>query len=314
MVSITHFTYSQTLPLIIDTDANNEIDDQHALAYVLLNEEVFDVKGITVNATYNGGNIDQHFEEAYRVAKVCGADGKIPVLKGADQNFEKISPKLNTPDHDGNKAVDFIISEANKIQDQKLIVLAIGKLTNVALALKKDPGIMNKIRLVWLGSNYPEPGEYNLENDIESMNYILKSNVHFEMVTVRYGKSTGTDAVKLTKNEARKNIAGKGPRYPEGITGRHGGTFYNFGDYAMDLFEHIDYYGDPPSRSLFDMAAAAIIKNPEWGHNYEEKGLSMEKEVWKKNETDQRVITLWEKFDKELILQDFYNTLNKGNN
>ncbi|MCA0933403.1 nucleoside hydrolase [Lutimonas saemankumensis] len=310
---MTHVTHSQTLPVIIDTDANNEIDDQHAIAYVLLNKEVFDVKGITVNATYNGGNIDQHFEEAHRVAKLCGAGGKIPVLKGADQNFEKISPKLNTPDHDGNKAVDFIISEANKIQDQKLVLLAIGKLTNVALALKKDPGIMSKIRLVWLGSNYPQPGEYNLENDIGSMNYILNSKVLFEMVTVRYGESTGTDAVKLTKNDARKNIAGRGPRYPEGITGRHGGTFYTFGDYAMDLFEHIDYYGNPPSRSLFDMAAAAIIKNPEWGHSYEEKGLYMEKEVWKKNESNQRVITIWENFDKENILLDFYNTLNKRN-
>ena len=48
------------------------------------------------------------------------------------------------------------------------------------------------------------------------------------------------------------------------MTGRHGGAFTNFGDYSVDLFEHIDLYGDPPSRALFDMAAVAIVKNPAW--------------------------------------------------
>ena len=34
---------SPGIPVIFDTDANNELDDQHALAYMLLNDEVFDV-------------------------------------------------------------------------------------------------------------------------------------------------------------------------------------------------------------------------------------------------------------------------------
>ena len=116
--SFIHFIHAQHLPLIIDTDANNEIDDQHALAYVLLNQKVFDVKGITVNATYNGGDIDQHLAEALRVVKLCGAEDKIKVLKGADQNFEKIRSYVKTPVFDGYEAVNFIISEANQIQDQ----------------------------------------------------------------------------------------------------------------------------------------------------------------------------------------------------
>src|SRR4029453_2741022 len=36
---------------LVDTDANNELDDQHALAYLLFNGRSFDVEGITVNAT-----------------------------------------------------------------------------------------------------------------------------------------------------------------------------------------------------------------------------------------------------------------------
>ena len=45
------------IPVIVDTDANNELDDQHALAYVLLNGDTFDVEGVTVNATRGGGDI-----------------------------------------------------------------------------------------------------------------------------------------------------------------------------------------------------------------------------------------------------------------
>jgi hypothetical protein len=52
----------------------------------------------------------------------------------------------------------------------------------------------------------------------------------------------------------------KGPKSDTEITGRHGGTFTSFGDYSANLFEHAEMYGNPPSRSLFDMAAVAILK------------------------------------------------------
>jgi purine nucleosidase len=72
-----------------------------------------------------------------------------------------------------------------KKRNQKLVLLPVGKLTNIALALMKEPAIAEKVRIVWLGSNYPEPGEHNQDWDIESMNYILDVDVPFEMVTVR---------------------------------------------------------------------------------------------------------------------------------
>jgi len=52
-----------------------------------------------------------------------------------------------------------------------------------------------KTRVVWLGSNYPAPGEYNQDNDLPSVNYVLNSDVPFEIALVRYGKPSGTAAV-----------------------------------------------------------------------------------------------------------------------
>lgn len=233
------------IPVIFDTDANNELDDQHALAYLLFNGETFDVRGVTVNTTKNGGNIDEQYAEAERVMKLSTLDGKVPLLKGADQNFTQIKDQTGSGTFDGSEAVNFIIREAQKSRSQPLLLLAVGKLTNVALALHKDPSIAQKVRVVWLGSNYPEPGEYNQDNDTTAMTYVLNTQVPFEMVTVRYGKPSGTDAVRASRTEINERMPGKGPRASSPVTGRHGEAFTTFGDYSVNLFEHITLHGPP---------------------------------------------------------------------
>ena len=295
--------------VIFDTDANNELDDQHALAYLLLNGNTFKVNGITVNATYNGGDVNEHYAEALRIVKLCGLYNKIPVFKGANGKFEDIKNQTDSMFFDGYEAVNFIIKTANKVRKDRFIVLAVGKLTNIALALKKDPSISNNIKIVWLGSNYPEPGEYNQDNDTSAMNYVLKTSAPFHMVTVRYGKSSGTAAVTVTQNEINKNMPGKGPKMSEPVTGRHGGSFYCFGDYSVSLFKHIEYHCDPPSRALFDMAAVAIVKNPQWADSSLIPCPVLIDNKWFERPDNNRKITVWENFNKEKIISDFYFTL-----
>ncbi|WP_291786124.1 nucleoside hydrolase [Cecembia sp.] len=295
--------------LIYDTDANNELDDQFALMYLLVNGPTFDLEGITVNATRSGGNIDEQYEEAKRILQLGQRYGQIPLLKGADGSFESIQPFVKEEDFDGKAGVDFIIDQANQAHEQELILLAVGKLTNVALALEKDPAIASKMRVVWLGSNYPKPGEYNQDNDTVSMNYVLNTNVPFEMVTVRYGEPSGTDAVKVTQAEINEKMPGMGPQIENPITGRHGGEFSNFGDYAVSLFEHIDYYTDPPARALFDMVAAAILKNPNWGEKKEIPAPILINNEWIERPDNPRKMSVWENFDKDAVIQDFYKTL-----
>ncbi len=304
---------SNSIPVIFDTDANNELDDQHALAYLLFNGKSFDVKGITVNATYNGGNIDEQYAEALRVSKLCTTDDKIPLFRGSDGAFEDIIPNLDKNDFDGSTAVDFIIKQAKGYIDNKLVIIAVGKLTNIALAVNKEPSIINNIRLVWLGSNYPSSGEYNLVNDIPAMNYLLQSNIEFEMVTVRYGEPTGTDAVRITKNEVSQIVAGLGPQIENPVTGRHGGTFHNFGDYSVSLFDSCEYDDDSQSRALFDMAAVAIVKNPDWAESLTIPCPIMIDEGWVDQPNNTRKIILWENFDSDKIMSDFYSSLQNYN-
>ncbi len=297
--------------ILLDTDANNEVDDQQAIAYLLLSGESFLIEGITVNRTDNGGDIEAQAEEAERIVKLCGLYPSLKVTRGASGCFKEISEDVMQESFDGIDAVNLIIKRASRPEKQKLVLLAIGKLTNVALALKKNPSIAEKLKIVWLGSNYPDPGEYNLINDQESVNYVLDTKVDLEIAVVRYFSKSGTGAVRVTPEALEKNIAGKGPWIKDGVIGRHGGIFHYFGDYSINLLNNTHLYGEPPSRALYDMAAAAIIKNSKWSSEETIPAPILNNGNWLNRPNNQRTITIKDNFDKQNIVKDFYKTINQ---
>ena len=296
--------------VLLDTDANNELDDQHAIAYMLFSGDAFDVEGITVNRTRGGGDVEMQAAEAERITTLAGLRRVFPVFRGANGSFAEIAPHIGESNFDGASAVNEIIRQA-KAAGSPLVLLPVGKLTNIALALKKDPSIASKVRIVWLGSNYPEPGEYNQENDEGAVQYVLDTNVPFEIALVRYGTPSGTDHVRVSREEVQQRMPGKGPRIRTPITGRHGGKFATFGDYSVNLFEHIELSGTPPSRALYDMAAVAIVKNPAWAKARKIPAPKLENGKWVERPENTRTITLWESFDRDAIMKDFYATMER---
>ena len=250
--------------------------------------------------------------------KLCDFYPQMKIYSGADGIYQDIAGNVGNTTFDGIEAVDFIIKRAHVADDRKLVLLAVGKLTNVALALKKDPSIVDKVRIMWLGSNYPADGEYNLEADTTAVNPVLESGTIVEIATVRYADETGTTAVRYADetgttavraylDDIRRIMPGKGPHISEPVTGRHGGQFTNFGDYSIELFEKFE--GHPEHRPLFDMAAVAILKNPAWA---KQKIIPVPKLVgyaWEDQPENPSQVILWEYFDKEAIMADFYRTM-----
>ena len=303
-----------SIDVILDSDTNNELDDQHALAYLLLNPETFRTIGVTTNNTRNGGGIAGQTREAKRVISLTGRYGKGIVLKsGAEANFETIRPTIGDPSFDGHEAVDFIIEKARGYSPEKqLVVIAVGKLTNIALVALKAPEVLPNIRLVWLGSHYPLPGEYNLKDDIPSMNYLLDTDVRMEIVTVRLPNSNGSGSVTVSRDFVRKNFAGKGPRITrmkDLVEGRHGGLFACFGDYAVSLFNYIKLRQGV--RALYDLCAVAIVKNPGWARTVEIPAPTMIDGNWVERPENPRKILIWEDFDRDGIVGDFVATLDR---
>ncbi len=298
--------------VIIDSDTNNELDDQHAIAYMLFNSHFFSVEGITVNRTSSGGSIEDHVVEAYRVIILCAQRPYTDVYRGASGNYSEIVKHINAPRFDGEEAVNFIIKRAKIKSQEKLVLLAVGKLTNIALALKKDPSIAANIKIVWLGSNYPDPGEYNLINDTSAVSAILETDVEFEIVTVRLNKPTGTGAVIAYVDDINEKMPGKGPKISHPVAGRHSKLFTNFGDYSLSLFKLFPGGGDPKGRSFYDVAAIAILKNSSWGKRVEipvPQILPDGRWVDNSQVENSRKIVIWEQFEKEEIMQDFYNSM-----
>ncbi len=293
----------------MDTDANNELDDQHALAYAFLNPDVFEVVGVTVNNTRNGYGIQGQYDEADRIIKLFDLEEQVPLLMGADKGYDEIAPKILQSYFDGQPAVDFIIDQAMKIKDGKLTLVPVGKLTNIALAILKEPEIIHKIKVVWLGGNYPDPGEYNLENDRSSVNPVIESGVEFEMVTVRYGKPSGTAAVSVGLAAVEANMKGKGPISKHTIEGRHGGEFNRFGDYSANLFSEAKMYGNPPSRALFDMVVLAILKNDNWGEKKEIPAPKLVGNAWEDRPENSHTIILRENFNRDAIVNDLFELM-----
>ncbi len=302
-------TGSERIPILIDSDANNELDDQHAIAYALASQDTFNIVGITVNNTRGGDGIEGQYKEALRVMQLFNEANRIPLLKGATGSYSDIAGHVNESDFDGKEAVDFIIDQARKDHNGKLVLVPVGKLTNIALALTKAPDIVDRVRIVWLGSNFPDPGEYNLDNDTTAINPVINTGVDFEMVVVRWGKGTGSHSVSVSKEMIETKLKGRGPTASSPTTGRHGGEFSNFGDYSVNLFSHIKLEGDPPSRALYDVVALAIVKNPAWGVKTKMPPSRLKGYEWVPSDSTNQNAWVWDNFFRDPILTDFFNVL-----
>ena len=305
---------SPRIRIILDTDANSEVDDQHAIAYLLFSGDVFDVEGITVNRTNSGGSIARHVAEAKRVVRLCGMEERVRVFRGADGSFAEIKAALEEPCFDGIEAVNFIIERARAHDKRPLVILSIGKLTNTALALAKSPEIAPRLRIVWVGSSYPNAREYNQDNDEPAVNYVLNTDAAFEMIPIKGVRPMGTPPIRASLFDIREKMPGKGPKVSP-VRGRHGGEYTCFGDYSANLYANIDVpYGTPPGRAFFDVAGVAVVKNPSWSGSYEIPAPIRENGQWQDRPFNRRTIIIRASLHPRAIvtnavMTDFYDTL-----
>jgi inosine-uridine nucleoside N-ribohydrolase len=113
--------------------------------------------------------------------------GKIEYMGAFAQNPADVKPPPGThlsprrPHHEG--AVEFLISEIER-NPGATTILAIGPMTNIALALRLKPEIETKIkRIVFMGGNVRVPGnasqaaEFNFWFDPEAARIVLRSRI-----------------------------------------------------------------------------------------------------------------------------------------
>ncbi len=174
--------------VILDTDMFNEIDDQFALTYLIKSLDIFELEAITIAPFSKSGYADtmtieegteKSYETTLKILDMLGkSEYKRIVYKGAT--------KYSHESEESNSAVDKIIEIANK--NDKTIILAIGAITNVALAIKKSPEIISKIKVVWLGGNTfltKDNSEFNFRQDIKAVQTVFDSKVELVVIPCR---------------------------------------------------------------------------------------------------------------------------------
>lgn len=121
--------------VILDTDTYNECDDQFALSYMLKSQDIFNIEVITVAPFSNKecsviDGIDKSYNEIIKICNLLNFETTNKVFKGSE---DYICNGYN----ENNEAVNRIIEMA--LKNDKTYILAIGAITNVALAIKKQP-------------------------------------------------------------------------------------------------------------------------------------------------------------------------------
>ncbi|HDH63065.1 MAG TPA: nucleoside hydrolase [Firmicutes bacterium] len=183
--------------VLLDCDPGH--DDMMAIMLALYSEEL-DVLGITTVAGNQTG--EKTFLNALKTLTLIG-EKNVVVARGFDKPLFRdlvVAPKIHgvsgldgadlpEPEVEPSNmhAVDFIIETAMN-SNESVYLIPTGPLTNVAVALLKEPKIKRKIeRIVLMGgavfdSNITPASEFNIFVDPEAARIVFESGVNITMV------------------------------------------------------------------------------------------------------------------------------------
>jgi purine nucleosidase len=180
---------NQTVPVVIDTDPYNEIDDQFAITFALLSPDRIDLQAIYAAPFSNERSgydaavgMRLSYDTTLALLQHFGnsAFDSSKVFPGADR-FAKSDPAGFTGIAIESPAVSDLINRALfHTKENPLIVAALAAITNVASAILLEPKIVDRIVVLWLGGNphnYPDANEFNLTEDTFSARVVLDCGV-----------------------------------------------------------------------------------------------------------------------------------------
>lgn len=276
--------------VILDTDTYNECDDQFALVYMLLSQNKFNIEAITV-APYHHDNdisVEEGQEKSYQeILKICNwlnFDTKNKVFKGSNGYIENGY-------NETNEAVEKIIEIVKK--NEKTYVMAIGAITNVALAIQKTPSIVDKIEIIWLGGHSPicnNNKEFNFRQDVQAIKEIFSSKANLTIIPCNGVASN----LKISIYELEHYLKGKN----------------ELCNYLCSRFYDDGIHGIQTRRTIWDISVIAyLINKEEW---FEEKKMDcpeINKDLsYSFNEND-RKIKFVTYLDSDKIYNDLFDKL-----
>jgi inosine-uridine nucleoside N-ribohydrolase len=215
-------------PVIFDTDMAG--DDIMALCY-LLERRGINVAAITVEGTGEAHGL-AGARNVLRLMRALGIHRDVPVAYGQPDPLSGFRSfplawraaadgmyNLNLPPWRGNQpsesAVRLIVDTVNR-SAQPVVLVTLGPLTNIAQALRSDPGIAHKIAMIYsmagavrVNGNEPvhQRAEWNVYVDAAAADQVLRSGVPMTFVPL-----DASDSVPITP--AYREVIGAHARTP----------------------------------------------------------------------------------------------------
>jgi len=207
----------QPIPIILDTDIGSDIDDALALALALQSPEL-DLRAVTTVTDDTIGRSRLAWKELglYGRRDIALATGASETLAGpaltqrVPPQFQVLTAQDVLPPAAHRRAADLIV-DTLLASPQKLTLVPVGPLTNIALALKMEPRIKEKIeRIVLMGGAFGllRP-EYNIRRDYVAASIVFASGVPITAVgldvTLRCQlEGAGLERLRAAGNEASR--------------------------------------------------------------------------------------------------------------
>jgi inosine-uridine nucleoside N-ribohydrolase len=291
--------------VIIDTDAAFEADDPFAIVQGLLSPKLI-VKGILAEHFNEKGSVEKSYNEIKTILSAMKME--VPVFMGEEGALHNIGTYvtgdgLSVSDSDRSEikyseAVDFIIEEALRTDDKPLYILCQGAITNVAAAFRKNPDIIDKVTVIWIGTHgieeKPAPfREFNAGNDITAANEVLESGTNLWLIP-----SNVYTTILVGLAELKLKVL------PCGEIGKH--LYENMISYNLSPYAG---WTQGESWSLGDSPAIAAAINPGLGHYVEVPAPHVNDDTSSTSRPGNPVIRVYKDVDSRYILEDFFAKL-----
>jgi inosine-uridine nucleoside N-ribohydrolase len=206
------------IPIIFDTDFGMVPQDDSFALMLALHSPELEILGVTTVA--GNFSVEQATVDALRVLEIAGR-GDIPVYRGANMPLVHEKSEFATTRHgewwsdappnpppggfakrkeEARSAVQYIVDTVNARPGQ-VTIMAIGPLTNVAMALRQEPGLAPKVKQVYImggavaslpdgAGNITPNAEFNFWVDPEAARITLRSGIPIVLSPLNVSRKT----------------------------------------------------------------------------------------------------------------------------
>lgn len=218
---------AQKIDLIIDTDPG--VDDVVALLFALASPQELNVRALTTVA----GNVRLNkTSRNARLAREWAGREDVPVYAGAEkpmtrdpiyaEHIHGMEGLTGVPVYEPEKglaegsAIDYLVDTLRAARPHSVTIAMLGPQTNLALALIREPGIVQGIREVVVmggahlnGGNITPMAEFNLFADPHAAEVVLSSGVKLTYLSLDVTHRILTSDVRLRRIAALNNNASR---------------------------------------------------------------------------------------------------------